>query len=530
MRNRKYQIWLPALFSLVLIGGMYIGYKLSRDRIGAKFFKNEQLSPVDEIMGLVGKDYVDPINMDTFRLNSINKILSNLDPHSVYITPSELQSINEDMTGSYQGIGVDFQMMEDTAIVLNLFPDGPSAKGGVQKGDRILSINNNSLIGKHYTTDSIRMQIRNAKTGKMDLTVLRNNQKQTLTVKKGVVPKSSIPAAYMINPTTGYIKISRFTETTYPEFMVNMEKLKKAGLQQLILDLRGNGGGIMQQAVDIVDEFLPDDRLVVYTQGTKRDRVNYKCKRDGLFEKGKLAILVDEESASASEIIAGALQDWDRATIIGRRTFGKGLVQEQYNLANGGALRLTVARYYTPLGRSIQKSYSNGTEAYEQDLQNRLNNGELSHADTAKNQGKAYKTPSGKIVYDGGGISPDIFIPYDSVEHPEEILQMHIHGWVNEFALIYYENHKAQFDGYTTANDLNAKYQPNEQDWQQFQQFAKGKNIDLSNINAKARESVLENFKADIARVRWFPEGFYMVNNIKDPAVQAALHALNNSK
>lgn len=530
MRNRKYQIWLPALFSLVLIGGMYIGYKLSRDRLGAKFFKNEHSSPMDEILGLINKDYVDPINMDTFQVKSIGKILGSLDPHSTYITPEEMQNINEDMAGSFQGLGVDYQIKEDTAIVLNLFADGPSAKAGIQKGDRLVAADDISLIGKNFTTDSVRLRIRKIKDNNISLTVARNNRLQKFTVTKAIVPKASVVASYMITSNTGYIKIARFSETTYPQFMIALEKLKKTGLQQLILDLRGNGGGVLQQAVDVVDEFLPDDKLVVYTQGAKIGRVDYKCKRDGMFEKGKVALLVDEESASASEIIAGALQDWDRATIIGRRTFGKGLVQEQYNLSNGGALRLTVARYYTPLGRCIQKSYSNGMDDYENDLQKRLDSGELEHGDTIKNHGKAYKTLSGKTVYDGGGISPDIFIPYDSMEHPNVAIELHIHGWLNEFALKYYEDHKNILDAYTSPLDLNAKYQPGEKEWAEIVQFAQTKNLQLSNINPKAKAVIMDDLKSHIARMIWYSDGYYIVHNLKDPAVQAALNTLNNAK
>lgn len=531
MRSRKYQIWLPILFSVVLIGGMFIGYKLSKDRIGAKFFKNEQLSPVDEIMGLINSDYVDPINMDTFQINAINKILKGLDPHSVYITPKELQNFNDNMSGSYQGLGIDYQMKNDTAVVVNLFPDGPANKAGIQKGDRLLTLNNSiHLVNPTFTLDSIKTRIRSAKNSKITLAVLRHNQQQTFTIQKAVVPKPSVVASYMVNNHTGYIKIARFTETTYPEFMIALEKLKKAGLQQLILDLRGNGGGVMQQAIDIADEFLPEDKLVVYTQGTKIGRKDYKCKRDGLFEKGKIALLVDEESASASEIITGALQDWDRATIIGRRTFGKGLVQEQYNLSNGGALRLTVARYYTPLGRCIQKPYDKGNDAYERDLQKRLDSGELEHGDTARNMGKAFRTPGGKTVYDGGGITPDIFIPYDSVEYPKPTIEMHIHGWLNEFALVYYEAHKSQFDSLSDALELNSKYQPGETEWNALVLFAQTKNIQLSNINPTAKAALLSDFKAGIARLRWFPQGYYIIHNLTDRAVQTAITTLDKAK
>ena len=495
--------------------------------MGAKFFKNEHINPIDQIMGLINKDYVDPINMDTFQTKSINNILSSLDPHSVYITPEQLQDYNESITGIYLGLGIDYQMSGDTAVVINMFPNGPSEKAGILKGDKIIAVNNTiSLTGKNYTSDSIHFILKHIKDSKIDLTILRNQVKKTFSIKKEIVPKPSVVASYMINQTTGYIKISHFSETTYPEFMIALEKLKKTNLQQLILDLRGNGGGVMQQAIDIVDEFLPDNKLVVYTQGSKIGRIDYKCKRDGIFEKGKVALLVDEQSASASEIIAGALQDWDRATIIGRRTFGKGLVQEQYNLSNGGALRLTIARYYTPLGRCIQKSYSNGRESYEKDLQQRIENGELEHNDTTKNHGKAYKTPSGKIVYDGGGISPDIFVAYDSIEHPKPIMDMLIHGWVSEFTINYYEAHKSIIDSYASPIDLNNKFIPNEQDWNALVQFAKMKNVNLSSLSPSAKSFVLENFKANLAKMRWYLNGFYMVNNAEDPAINAALKTL----
>ncbi|MFT4202673.1 MAG: S41 family peptidase [Chitinophagaceae bacterium] len=527
MRNRKYQIWLPLMFSLVLVGGMFIGYKLSRDRIGAKFFRNEHRSPMEEIIGLVNTEYVDPINMDSFQTQSISKILTGLDPHTTYITPAALQGINEDMAGAYQGLGLDYQMKGDTAVVVNLFADGPSAKAGLQKGDRLIAVNDHiSLVGNNFTADSVRTHIKNVKDRKMTLTVVRNNHLRTFTVKKAVVPKPSVVAAYMLAPNTGYIKITRFTETTYPEFMIAMEKLKKSGLQQLVLDLRGNGGGVMQQAVDIVDEFLPDDRLVVYTQGSKTGRKDYKCKREGVFEKGKIAVLVDEETASASEIIAGALQDWDRAAMVGRRTFGKGLVQEQYNLSNGGALRLTIARYYTPLGRCIQKAYNNDTDDYARDLQKRLDNGELEHGDTTKNRGKMFITPGGKTVYDGGGITPDVFVGYDPTALTTPVLDLRIHGWLNEYALKCYEDRKSMFDTYKSPLELNAQYQPSEQEWNGLVQLAQSKNIDLANTDSKTKTLLLDDLKACIARVIWYPEGYYVIHNQKDTAVHAALNAL----
>jgi carboxyl-terminal processing protease len=306
-----------------------------------------------------------------------------------------------------------------------------------------------------------------------------------------------------------------------------MERLQKEGLQQLILDLRGNGGGFMNEAVDMADEFLDDDKLVVYTEGTHSKKREFRCKRPGLFENGKLTVLIDELSASASEILAGALQDWDRATIIGRRSFGKGLVQEQYDLSDGSAIRLTVARYYTPLGRSIQRSYEKGKKVYMDELWNRFSNGELLYADSNKvNNGKQYKTRGGKIVYSGGGIMPDIFVPIDTSIYEQKINKLLIDGNFNGFVYNYYLQHRKQVDQYANATDYAQQFNNTDEMWNGLINYAVKDSVNLTTVSAKEKESLQKRLKAYLARFRWRNAGFYQVLNSDDPVIKKALEVL----
>ncbi|MGB5028539.1 MAG: S41 family peptidase, partial [Chitinophagaceae bacterium] len=351
MGNKKLQVWLPLIFSLVLIGGMFLGFKLS-DQSGSKrgFFSSNSRSTLQEALDLIKMRYVDSVQIDTLEGRAIQEMMNELDPHSVYLPPVELKEANEDLAGNFDGIGVEFNIFSDTVNVVYVFPDGPSDKAGLVIGDKITRVNDSSLTRKGVSINEIKALIRGPKGSKAILQVIRGAKQQSITVTRGKIPVPSIEASYMIDKNTGYIKLTKFSESSYEEFMQAMEALQKQGIQSLVFDLRGNGGGFMNEAVDMADEFLEGDKLIVYTEGVNSKKREYRCKRPGLFEKGKLVLLVDELSASASEVLAGALQDWCRATIIGRRTFGKGLVQEQYQLRDGSAMRLTVARYYTPLG------------------------------------------------------------------------------------------------------------------------------------------------------------------------------------
>jgi carboxyl-terminal processing protease len=338
---------------------------------------------------------------------------------------------------------------------------------------------------------------------------------------------STIDAAYIIAPQTGYIRINKFGERTYEEFMENLEKLQKQKMSQLILDLRGNGGGLMNEATDIADEFLNDNKLIVYTEGDKYQRNDYTCKRPGLFEKGKLIVLVDETSASASEVLSGALQDWDRATIIGRRTFGKGLVQQGFNLSDGSAVRLTVARYYTPLGRNIQKPYAHKSkEEYQEELITRYHNGEMVAADTSTPQGKPYKTPGGRTVYGGGGITPDVFVGTDTASLSKEAVQLYYKNTLNNFVYQLYVSNPTYWKNITTPSQLVNTFNPGEKEWQQLQQFALTDSVSLAGLPVKEKTDILKRMQYLMARQLWRNEGYFEVANLQDPVVRKALEMM----
>ncbi|HZI52254.1 MAG TPA: S41 family peptidase, partial [Chitinophagaceae bacterium] len=343
MVNKKLQVWLPLIFSLVLIAGMFFGYKMGNSGSGKGFLKTARSTSLQETLDLVRLKYVDKVNLDSVQSGAIKEVMNKLDPHSIYFPPVDLKEANEELAGNFDGIGVEFNVFEDTVNILYVVPGGPSDKAGLQIGDKLINVNGASLIVSDIGTAKIRELIRGERGSVVEIEILRDGKLKKVKVTRGIIPVSAVEAAYMIDKSTGYIKLNKFTENSYEEFMAALENLKKEGMQQLIFDLRSNGGGYMNEAIDMVDEFLDGDKLVVYTEGVNSKKREYHCKRPGLFEKGKLAVLVDELSASASEVVAGALQDWDKAEIIGRRTFGKGLVQEQYDLSDGSAIRLTVA-------------------------------------------------------------------------------------------------------------------------------------------------------------------------------------------
>ncbi|HYK46348.1 MAG TPA: S41 family peptidase [Parafilimonas sp.] len=528
MVRKKVQVWLPLILSVIMVAGMFIGYQLREKTSGGdSFLQNSDRTPLQQAISLVENKYVDKVNVDSLEQPAINGLLDHLDPHSVYIPAEDLQSMNEDLQGNFEGIGVEFQIIKDTVNVMNVIPDGPSYKAGVEIGDKILKVNNDvNLTGKDVDPDDVRKQLRGPKGSQVKITVFRNASLKTLDITRGTIPLFSLDAAYMLNANTGYIKLNKFAETTYREFMQALEKLKQEHMQQLVLDLRDNGGGIMQEAIQIADEFLDGDKLIVYTQGLHSPRSDYRCEKEGMFETGKLAVLVDETSASASEILAGALQDWDRATIIGRRTFGKGLVQQQFNLSDNSALRLTVARYYTPLGRNIQKPYDKGREQYEEELINRFHNGEVVVGDTAKPSGQAFKTPKGRIVYGGGGITPDVFVAYDTTQQPSAVMQLYYKNTLRDFVYNYFVEHRAQLEQYKSPEQLYKQFHAGEAEWNQLKAAAQKDSIDLSRLSPTAKNFVLGQMENLLARQIWRTEGFYELANVNDPMIKKALAVL----
>ena len=527
MGNKKLQVWLPLIFSLVMIVGMYFGYKLGTQNGGNKsFFSSNNRSSLQEAIDLIKMRYVDSVQLDSLEGKAIQQLMTELDPHSVYLPPVDLKEANEDLAGNFEGIGVEFNIFSDTVNVVYVIPNGPSDKAGLQIGDKILAVNNTPLTLKVSDIDSIKKYIRGERGSKAVLQILRDNKPQTVTVTRGTIPVPSVDAAYMIDKTTGYIKLNKFTDNSYEEFMQAMENLQKQGLQSLIFDLRGNGGGFMNEAVDMADEFLEGDKLVVYTEGVNSKKREYRCKRPGLFEKGKLVLLVDELSASASEVLAGALQDWCRATIIGRRTFGKGLVQEQYPLSDGSALRLTVARYYTPLGRGIQRSYGKGKKVYMDELWDRYNSGEMLSADSLKNHngGKKFTTRCNDTLYGGDGITPNLFVPLDTTRSLQKILRLLSEGDFNNFIYNYYLQHKEQVGQYKTATEYANSFSSS--DLLNNIINAANDSLKLRSISANEKEILQQRLKALLARYKWRNSGFYQVLNNEDVVIKKAMEQL----
>ena len=525
---KKLKVWLPLLFAVTMILGMFIGFNL-RDKIPAtqKFFQTGNRGTVQEVMDLIRLKYVDSVNVDTIAEDAIDAMLKHLDPHSMYIPPVYLTEANEDLQGNFQGIGVEYYVIDDTINITNIFPDGPSDKAGLLQGDKVIKVNDSVVAGTKINHERIKKLLRGEEGSKVLITVFRDNKPVQFNVTRGIIPKYAADAGYMIDGSTGYIHLNKFSVTTYREFMKSLENLQSKGMKKLILDLRGNGGGVLDEAVNIADEFLDEPKLILYTKGANSRRRDYKTKRPGLFEKGPLVLLVDEFSASASEVLAGAVQDYDRGTIVGRRTFGKGLVQEPFDLRNGGQLRLTVSRYYTPSGRNIQKPYDKGRDAYDEELIGRIHNGEMMKPDTSLPKGQVYKTESGKLVYGGGGITPDVFVPYDSGSFSSEISKMFYEQSFGKFVYLYYLQHKNELKKYKTPSEFATQFTPDESAWRELKEIAVKDSIPLDHLTEKEKVEVEKKVKVWLARQIWRMEGYYVVSNTSDPAVLKALEILS---
>jgi carboxyl-terminal processing protease len=526
--NRKLQVWLPLLFSITLIAGMFVGYRMRDYMPGKNFFSLDKAHPLQEVMDLINNKYVDDVRPDMLGDTAIAAILSKLDPHSVFIPSEQLQSVNDDIAGNFFGIGVEFNIYTDTLNVINVVPDGPGAKVGLQIGDKFIKVGDSIIAGKKVSSNRIRKLLRGDMDTKVSIEVLRGTQHINVTIARGIIPVSSVDASYIIQKGIGYIRLNKFSQVTYREFMKALEALKKQGLDKLILDLRGNGGGVLDEAVAIADEFLDGDKLITYTEGKHFPKKEYRCKREGLFEKGGLVVLADEGTASASEILIGALQDWDRATIVGRRSFGKGLVQEQYDLSDGSALRLTIARYYTPIGRSIQRPYNNGEKAYYNEIYKRFHDGEVVSADSIKNDtSKVFKTKNGKIVYGGGGITPDIFVALDTSAYSLAFSKIYQKSAINDFAYQYYLQNKEQLTRFKSINDFSSGFNIGNETWDAFSTAAKNDSIEPATLSNKEKGDIAIRIKSYIARHIWHNEGFFEILNSQDETIKKSIGILS---
>jgi carboxyl-terminal processing protease len=513
--NKKYSVYIPVLLALALIAGLFIGNALNRS--GQPMPRNMKLSAgnkLSTIMNLVESAYVDSINTSEIIEKTIPDMLKNLDPHSTYIPARNMQEVEEEMQGNFSGIGVQFSIQEDTVVIIDVISGGPSQKLGLLAGDRIVLVNDSNIAGVGVKNEDVLKLLRGQKNTKVKVSNLRKGYKELFDfeITRGDIPIYSVDVSYMIDDETGFIKVSRFAEQTYKDFMEGMIKLDKLGAKKVIIDLRGNPGGYLAAVIRMVDEFLEKDEPILITRGKSQPEKVYNATNRATFARKQVIVLLDEFSASASEIFAGALQDNDRGIVVGRRSFGKGLVQEQIPFSDGSAVRLTVARYYTPSGRSIQKPYNNGSEKYFEDLFERMVHGEMLVADSIQfADSLKYYTKKGRTVYGGGGIMPDIFVPADTAGRSTYFNRIYQQGTVYQFAFQYSDQHRSHLTSLKTAAEIE-KWLDNQKVLDSFVRFAAGKGIPYDAEGLKASGHIIETqVKAYIARNIIGEEGFYPI-------------------
>ncbi|TYA52409.1 S41 family peptidase [Formosa maritima] len=493
--------YLPLILGVAVAAGIFIGGKLNfSDTSDRLFTKNSKKDKLNRLIDYIDYEYIDDVNTDSIVDVTVNGILNNLDPHSVYIPKEDMERVADNMKGDFVGIGINFYTYKDTITVIRAVEGGPSEKAGIIGGDRIIMANGDSIFGKDFSNNDIIKKLKGPINTLVDLKVYRRGEPKLLdfTVKRNHIPIRSVDAAYMLTDKLGYIKINRFAESTYKEFKQELTKLKKVGITKLAVDLRNNPGGFLGVAEQIIDEFLEEDKLILFTKNKRGDIEKSYATKKGSFEKGEVYVLIDENSASASEIVAGALQDNDKGTIVGRRSYGKGLVQREMDLGDGSAVRLTVSRYYTPTGRSIQRSYENGNRDYYDEYFDRLNRGELLDpekievADSLK-----FTTPKGKVVYGGGGIIPDVFVPLDTSMQNETLTFLDRRGFISNFVFELLEKDRHAFDGISRKEFIN-DFQFNDDMVLDFQNYLNEKT--KANITFVAyNEEVKQYIKATLA-------------------------------
>ena len=486
--------------------------------------RNDKLN---SILNIIESSYVDSVNRNDLVETAIPSILRKLDPHSVYIPAKDLARANEPLQGNFEGIGISFSLLTDTILVISTIPGGPSEKLGLLPGDKILYVNDSLVAGRHISDEKVMGMLKGPRGTVVKIKILRYGQKELLPfeITREKIPIYSVDVDYMVNNYTGYIRINTFAMTTFDEFMKSLRELKNLGMTSLILDLRGNSGGIMEAAVQIADQFLKEGQLIVYTKGRTQPRNEARATGKGEFETGDLVVLIDEWSASASEILAGAIQDNDRGTIIGRRSFGKGLVQEPIPFADGSGMRLTIARYYTPTGRSIQKPYSEGFEKYYDDLNTRYVHGEFEVSDSIHfSDSLKFTTPGGKTVYGGGGIMPDKFVPVDTSGVSPYFLK--VRSLIYRFALKYTENNREVLKKFTEKGEFE-KFLDKQTLLDKFVQYAASNGIKKDPAGLKISEKIIHiQIKAYIARNVLDNKGFYPIWEEIDTTLKYAIDFL----
>lgn len=536
IKNTRKQILLPLLLVAVLLAGLFLGRYLTLSKMGRgndKLLIYPQTNKIDMLLNLIDEEYVDTINKSELVEAMIPDILKRLDPHTVYIPAKELEGVNEELEGNFGGIGVQFSIQNDTVMVVSVVSGGPSEKLGILPGDRIVAVNDTSIAGVKITNNDVMKKLRGPMGTKVTVGILRQNMKKPLSFEiiRGAIPVNSVDVAFMLTDQIGYIKVDRFAKNTYEEFITGIAKLKSQGCKKLVVDLRGNSGGFLDVAFHMINEFLGPKEMIVYTEGKASPRKDLLADGSGSCQQLSVAVMIDEFSASASEIFAGAIQDNDRGVIVGRRSFGKGLVQQQIPLPDGSAIRLTVARYYTPSGRSIQKPYENGTDDYYSDIMKRFEHGEFYQKDSIRFvDSLEYKTKEGRVVYGGGGIMPDVFIPRDTTNFTDYYYRLRERGTLYQFALQYADTHRKQLKLYKTAKDFDQNLDGDAL-VDQLVIFAETKGIKPNTQQlAKSRTLISNEVKAYVARNIIDNDGFYPLILKSDVEVKAAIEELQKKQ
>ena len=527
-------IWQPFIYALLIVVGIILGIWLKPNTEGGQFlFKSK--NKIGQILSIINEAYVDTVDVDSLEDVAIEELLTQLDPHSVYIPAKDLQQANEGLEGNFEGVGIEFSILDDTIMVANVIKDGPASKVGILPGDRIIKVDTSNVAGIGIKNEQVFKLLRGPAGTKVLVQLFRPDGKRKISysISRGQIPIYSIDAALMLNNQTGYIKIERFAASTHQEFLEALEKLQTQQLKNLILDLRNNPGGYLSAANQIADEFLDDKKLIVYTEGRTQRRVEYRAENPGNYESGKLIVLIDEGSASASEIVSGALQDWDRGVVLGRRSFGKGLVQEPFKLNDGSAIRLTVSRYYTPAGRCIQKDYTNGIVAYEHEISNRYEDGEVSDERKLKiKDSTTYKTTNGRKVYGGGGITPDVFVAVDTSYINQFYAALFEQSLLSRFTYNFMDaNRKTLTTTYKNAATFNASFYVNDVLWNKFISYIKENSRgNFTDEEIKQSEKQVRHLlKAMIARQVWRDEGYFTVLSSEDKMIRKAIETFSSN-
>ena len=488
---------MPLLMALCVVIGILIGTFYANHFSGNRLnIINSGSNRLNNLLHIINDQYVDAVNIDSLVDKAIPQILADLDPHSTYISAKDVQRATDELKGSFSGVGIEFVIRKDTIRVQGVIKNGPAERAGIIAGDKIVSLDGKPFVGKTVTNEEAMHRLKGPKDTKVKIGVLRYREKKQryFTVTRGDIPQKSVSAAYMLDDKTGYIRIKSFGDNTYPELLIALAQLSQEGFGNLVIDLRDNTGGYLQSAIQIANEFLPAKRLIVYTEGRRSPRKDYPSDGHGSYQDIPLVILINESSASAAEILAGAMQDNDRATIIGRRSFGKGLVQQQMSFNDGSMIRLTVARYYTPSGRCIQKPYVPGAERdYEDDLMTRYTHGEFFSQDSIKHTGPAYHTVLGRTVYGGGGITPDIFVPEDTTNVTSYYKEAAMSGMILQFAFTYTDDNRLKLNTFTEMMELS-DYLVKQNTVEKFASFADKNGLQRRNLMIRKSHNLLERY------------------------------------